>query len=132
MWTAQIPGSRPRGAEETEGEKGRWQVPQRCPRWLFLEAWDPWPTCARPPQGPQLFLLSCLAGKRSHPSFKQRRLPLGAAAGALIIKAPLCVSGEVGLGGGDEGGAHKAPAAVCLQTGELSCAEGLKALIVFN
>lgn len=58
-------------------------------------------------------------------------LPLGATACVKLIKAPLCVSGEAGLGAAVMG-AHKAPAAVCLQTGELSCAEGLKALIVFN
>lgn len=88
-------------------------------------------TCARPPQGPRLSSLPCLAGKRSHPFLKQSRPPLGAAARVLIIKAPLCASGEAGLGVAVRG-AHKAPAAVCLQTGELSCAEGLKALIVFN
>lgn len=48
----------------------------------------------------------------------------------MVIKAPLCVSGEAGLGAAR--GAHKGPAAVCLQTEELSCAEGLKAVIVFN
>lgn len=66
-----------------------------------------------------------------HPPLEPRLPPLGAAACVLIIKAPLCVSGEAGLGAAVRG-AHKAPAAVCLQTGELSCAEGLKALIVFN
>lgn len=48
----------------------------------------------------------------------------------MVIKAPLCVSGEAGLGAAR--GAHKGPAAACLQTEELSCAEGLKAVIVFN
>ena len=93
---------------------------------------DPWPTCARPPQGPWLFTLPGLAGKCSLPFLERRRLSLGAAASVLIIKAPLCVSREAGLGAAARGGPHKAPAAVCLQTGELSCAEGLKALIVFN
>lgn len=49
----------------------------------------------------------------------------------MAIKAPLCVSGEAELGAA-RGAPHKGPAAVCLQTGELSCAEGLKAVIVFN
>lgn len=64
----------------------------------FLEKQDPWPTCARPPQGPWLFTLPSLAGKRSLPFLERRRLSLGAAASVLIIKAPLCVSREAGLG----------------------------------
>lgn len=64
----------------------------------FLEKQDPWPTCARPPQCPRLFTLPSLAGKHSLPFLEQRRLSLGAAASVLIIKAPLCVSREAGLG----------------------------------
>lgn len=45
----------------------------------------------------------------------------------LIIKKPLCVSGKR-----DSERGTKPPAAVCLQTTQLSCEEGLKAVIVFN
>lgn len=45
----------------------------------------------------------------------------------LIIKKPLYVSGKR-----DSERGTKPPAAVCLQTTQLSCEEGLKAVIVFN
>lgn len=82
----------------------------------FLEKRDPWPTCARPPQGPWLFTLPGLAGKHSLPFLERRRLSLGAAASVLIIKAPLCVSREAGLGAASRGGPTKLPQlCVCKQ-----------------
>lgn len=86
--------------------------------------------------GPGLQAVLGRTGPPSHtPSPTEESVPTPAFSEAPLrsmkaIKAPLCVSGEAGLGAAR--GAHKGPAAVCLQTGELSCAEGLKAVIVFN
>lgn len=114
---SQAPGSRPRG---TEGEEGLSSL--EVPQLASVPAGCSWESrTGRAAPGPPL----CSLLREAPVPPRQRRLLQP----ELAIKAPLCVSGEAGWG---RQGGHKAPAAVCLQTGALRGAEGLKALIVFN
>lgn len=72
-WVVHILRSKAQKTKETEGEKGRWQVPRKCPagvgtHTLFLIEEDPLPMWDRPPRGPQQFLRPSLSRKCSHPS----------------------------------------------------------------